>query len=81
MNYGVAIPFSTDGPSMFESQQSDSMEAFLYKSGAIYETSEGERMRFDVIDKLRLMVCNWATEVGVAKSMTPNLNMVITSGA
>jgi poly(A) polymerase len=73
MNYGVAAPFSVDGPSMFENQQSDSMEDFLFSSGAIYETPAGERMRFAVIDKLRSVVCEWATAVGSSKSVDSDI--------
>jgi poly(A) polymerase len=71
MNYGVAVPFSTDGPSMLETQQSDAMEDYLFSCGAIYETPAGERMRVAVIEKLRAIVRDWATELGKEKAVPP----------
>lgn len=73
MNYGVAVPFSTDGPTMFETQQTDSMEDYLFSSGAIYETPAGERNRFAVIDQLRSIVRDWAAQLGESKSVEPDI--------
>jgi poly(A) polymerase len=69
MNYGVAVPFSTDGPSMLESQQSESMEDYLFNNGAVYETPAGERARLAAIEKLRALACEWATQLGRSKSV------------
>lgn len=69
MNYGVAIPFSTEEPTSVEIQQNDSMEDYLFSSGAIYETPNGELMRVAVIEKLRRIVSDWSTTIGKEKSV------------
>lgn len=73
MNYGVTPPFSNQGPSPAEMVHNEDMETFLCKSGAVYETQAGEHNRICVIDKLRVIIMEWAATIGKSKSIVDEI--------
>mmetsp|Transcript_2182 Transcript_2182/g.4824 ORF Transcript_2182/g.4824 Transcript_2182/m.4824 type:complete len:367 (-) Transcript_2182:32-1132(-) len=67
--YEVAPPFSVDLPKSEDIRNNDDMEAYLLNSGAIYETEQGEAKRVVVVEKLRLIVQQWALNVAKLKGI------------
>ena len=66
---GTSPPVSLAFPTPFETVVNNELEAFMTARGDIYESDEGLQNRAKVIEKLSLILVNWATSIGRAKNV------------
>jgi poly(A) polymerase len=66
---GTTPPISYAHPTALEIQFNSEMEIYMASRGDVYEPSEGQYNRMRVIEKLNLIIVNWARDVGKLKNV------------
>ena len=66
---GTTPPISYAFPTPREIQFNNEMEMYMSSRGDVYESSDGQQNRIRVIEKLNLIIVDWARTVGIAKNV------------
>lgn len=66
---GTTPPISYAHPTSQEMIFNNEMEMYMASRGDVYESTEGQHNRMRVIEKLNLIMVNWAREVGKTKNI------------
>ena len=70
---GTTPPVSLAFPTPSENVFNNEMESFMTSRGDIYESEQGQQNRTKVIEKLNMILIDWARSVGRAKSISDAL--------
>jgi poly(A) polymerase len=68
--FGTTPPVSYAFPTAAEVQFNNDMEMYLSSRGDVYESPEGQQNRARVVDKLNVLIVEWASGIGKAKNMS-----------
>ena len=67
--FGTTQPVSFAFPTPAESQLDHDIKSYLSSRGDVYESEDGRRNRYQIIDKLNLIIVDWAIGVGKKKNV------------
>ena len=70
---GTTPPVSLAFPTPSENVFNNEMESFMTSRGDIYESAQGQQNRTKVVEKLNMILIDWARSVGRAKSISDAL--------
>ena len=73
--YSVATPLSLAEPTFEDLAKNEEMEIYMFNTGLVYETEEGERNRILAIQKLRRIAYEWSLELAKLKNITEQFSM------
>lgn len=67
--FGTTPPVSYAFPTPPEIQFNDEMEMYMASRGDVYESTEGHQNRVRVIEKLTVLIVDWASNIGKRKKV------------